>query len=443
MSHHSRPIRRAMRGERRGCAHVSSHGGRVEIGGRRGGVLDWRDDRADRIRPPRDRTTGVGDVAVVIVDNPPVNALELARPSGPVRRARRGRGRGRHGVVVICDGRTFIAGADISEFGGAPAGASACHEVQAAMEDFPMPVIAAIHGTALGGGLEVALAAHYRVARVVGEARPARGEPRSAARRRRHAAAAPGHRRPEGARDDDVGPPHQHRPRRSSRGLVDEVVDGDRWPSCETAAIAFAERAVAEDLPLLRVRDRDDKVARRRATPSCSPRSAPRSPGRRVASSPPSTTSAASRRPANLPFEEGMQGRGATLHGADDRSAVRRAALRVLRRARRRQDPRRRQGHPVLDIRTCGVLGAGTMGGGIAMNFANVGIPVTIVERDQAALDRGLAVVRKNYERSASRGSIPPEAVERAHGADHRLDRQGRLRRRATSSSRRSSRTWS
>ena len=67
---------------------------------------------------------------------------------------------------------------------------------------------------------------------------------------------------------------------------------------------------------------------------------------------------------------------------------------------------------PILDIQSCGVLGAGTMGGGIAMNFVNVGIPVTIVEHSQEALDRGLAVVRKNYERSASRGSIPPEAVE-------------------------------
>jgi len=67
---------------------------------------------------------------------------------------------------------------------------------------------------------------------------------------------------------------------------------------------------------------------------------------------------------------------------------------------------------PQLDIRTCGVLGAGTMGGGIAMNFANAGIPVTIVERDEAALERGLGVVRKNYERSAARGSIPPEAVD-------------------------------
>ncbi len=94
---------------------------------------------------------------------------------------------------------------------------------------------------------------------------------------------------------------------------------------------------------------------------------------------------------------------------------------------------------PIIDIQTCGVLGAGTMGGGIAMNFANVGIPVTIVERDQASLDRGLGVVRKNYERSASRGSIPPEAVEermalitgstdKADFADVRHRHRGRVR---------------
>ena len=110
----------------------------------------------------------------------------------------------------------------------------------------------------------------------------------------------------------------------------------------------------------------------------------------------------------------GHQGRGAQLFMelmTGSQSAAQRYSFFAERAAE--QDPRRPdKDTPIVDIRTCGVLGAGTMGGGIAMNFANVGIPVTIVERDQAALDRGLGVVRKNYERSASRGSIPAEAVE-------------------------------
>ena len=106
-----------------------------------------------------------GDVALVIVDNPPVNALSWHVRQGLFDGMTQAVADGATAVVVICDGRTFIAGADISEFGGnVPEAAASLHDVQGVMEDAPVPVIAAIHGTALGGGLEVALCAHYRVA---------------------------------------------------------------------------------------------------------------------------------------------------------------------------------------------------------------------------------------------------------------------------------------
>ena len=102
-----------------------------------------------------------GDIALVIVDNPPVNALSWHVRQGLFDGITKATDDGATAIVVICDGRTFIAGADISEFGGGAPQAVGLQEVQAAMEDAPVPVIAAIHGTALGGGLEVALCAHY------------------------------------------------------------------------------------------------------------------------------------------------------------------------------------------------------------------------------------------------------------------------------------------
>lgn len=107
--------------------------------------------------------TDIGDVAVIVVNNPPVNALSWHVRQGLYDGLAKAAEDGAAGVVIICDGRTFIAGADISEFGGGAQQAAGLHEVQAQMENSPVPVIAAIHGTALGGGLEVALCAHYRV----------------------------------------------------------------------------------------------------------------------------------------------------------------------------------------------------------------------------------------------------------------------------------------
>ena len=199
-----------------------------------------------------------GDVALVIVDNPPVNALSSHVRQGLFDGLNRAVSDGAKAIVVICDGRTFIAGADISEFGGAMKGAS-LQQVQAAMEDAPIPVIAAIHGTALGGGLEVALCAHYRVA--VSSAKfglpevnlgllPGAGGTQRLPRL--------------------VGVPMALEMMTSGRhisstealdnGLIDEVTASDDIAGLRAAAVAFAGRAVAEQLPLKRVRDRDDKV---------------------------------------------------------------------------------------------------------------------------------------------------------------------------------------
>jgi 3-hydroxyacyl-CoA dehydrogenase len=352
-----------------------------------------------------------GDVALVIVDNPPVNALSSHVRQGLFEGINQAVADGASAIVVICDGRTFIAGADITEFGGGGSEAASLQQVQAAMEDAPVPVIAAIHGTALGGGLEVALCAHYRVA--LSSAKfglpevnlgllPGAGGTQRLPRL--------------------VGVPMALEMMTSGRhisstealdnGLIDDVTDGADVGALRDAAVAFAHRAVTEALPLKRVRDRDDKVASAKGDTELFAefrRSIARKTRGFLA---PEYNVQCIEAAVDLPFDEGLKVEQKLFIElvTGQQSAAQRYAFFAERAANKIPDIAKDT--PIIDIQTCGVLGAGTMGGGIAMNFANVGIPVTIVERNQEALDRGLAVVRKNYERSASRGSIPPEAVE-------------------------------
>ena len=351
-----------------------------------------------------------GSVALVIVDNPPVNALSWHVRDGLFTGITQAVAGGATAVVLICEGRTFIAGADISEFGAAPKGSAGLAETQAAMEDASVPVIAAIHGTALGGGLEVALCAHYRVALASAKfglpevnlgLLPGAGGTQRLPRL--------------------TGVPKALEMMTSGRhigtgealecGLIDEVVEGD-LAALRTAAVAFAERAVAEGLPLVRVRDRDDKVAAARGDAELFARFRASIAHKTRGFLAPEYNVRCIEAAVELPFDEGMKVEASLFREvmSGPQSAAQRYAFFAERAANKVPDLP--AGTPVLPIAKVGVLGAGTMGGGIAMNFANAGIPVTIVERDQESLDRGLGVVRKNYERSASRGSIPAAAVE-------------------------------
>ena len=342
-----------------------------------------------------------GDVALVIVNNPPVNALSWHVRQGLFDGMTQAVESGAKSIVVICDGRTFIAGADISEFGGNVPKAAGLQEVQAAMEDAPIPVIAAIHGTALGGGLEVALCAHYRVS--VSSARfglpevnlgllPGAGGTQRLPRL--------------------VGVPkalemmttgrHVSSAEAQAGGLVDEVISGDGLEELKLAAVAFANKAVTEDLPLVRVRDRDDKVAEAKGNDQLFAdfrKSIARKTRGFLA---PEYNIQCIEAAANLPFDEGLKVEGKLFMElmTGPQSGAQRYYFFAERAANKIPDIAKDT--PLIDVQKVGVLGAGTMGGGIAMNFVNVGIPVTIVERDQASLDKGLDVVRKNYERSRS-----------------------------------------
>ena len=348
-----------------------------------------------------------GDVALVIVDNPPVNALSWHVRQGLFDGMTQAVESGAKAVVVICDGRTFIAGADISEFGGNVPKAAGLQEVQAAMEDAPIPVIAAIHGTALGGGLEVALCAHYRVS--LSSAKfglpevnlgllPGAGGTQRLPRLVGVAKAL----------EMMTSGRHISSTEAKDGGLVDDVVDGG-LQELRAAAIAFANNAVAENLPLVRVRDRNELVEAHAGDEEIFANFRKGISRKARGFLAPENNIKCIEAACNQPFDEGLKTEGKLFMElmTGPQSAAQRYYFFAERAANKIPDIPKDT--PLIDVQKVGVLGAGTMGGGIAMNFVNVGIPVTIVERDQAALDKGLGVVRKNYERSRS---TTPEQVE-------------------------------
>ncbi len=349
------------------------------------------------------------DVGVITLNSPPVNALSAAVRDGldggmkaaladPAAKA----------IVLVCEGRTFIAGADITEFGGAQKGAS-LYDVQDAIEGSVKPVIAAIHGTALGGGLEVALSCHYRVA--VPSARC--GLPEVAL------GLLPGaggtQRLPrivgvEKALEMVTSGQHVPAPACLAMGLVDELAEEGKL---RDGAVAFARKVVAEGRPLKKVRDSDDKVAAARGHPEIFANFRKANARKFRGFLAPEYNIRCVEAAVNEPFEDGLKTErklfGELMSGPQ--SAAQRYAFFAERQAAKVPDVS--DDTPIIPVETVGIIGAGTMGGGIAMNFANVGIPVTLIEMKAEALERGLKVIRGNYERTAARGGISAADVEK------------------------------
>ena len=342
---------------------------------------------------------------MITLNSPPVNAL-----SANVRDGLAGgmaaalADPGAKAIVIICEGRTFIAGADITEFGGAQKGAS-LFDVQDAMEGSSKPVVAAIHGTALGGGLEVALCAHYRVA--VPSARCGLPEvnlgllPGAGGTQRLPRIVGP-------QRALEMMTSGQHVPAKEclAMGLVDEVVDEG---ALRAGAVAFAHKIAAEGKPLKKVRDSNDKVEAARGHPEIFADFRKANARKFRGFLAPEYNIRCVEAAVNEPFEQGLKTErklfGELMSGSQ--SAAQRYAFFAERQANKVPDVP--DDTAVIPVNKVGVIGAGTMGGGIAMNFINAGIPVTIVEVKQEALDRGLKVVRSNYERSRT---AKPEETE-------------------------------
>ncbi|MGH7333716.1 MAG: 3-hydroxyacyl-CoA dehydrogenase NAD-binding domain-containing protein [Candidatus Rokuibacteriota bacterium] len=352
-----------------------------------------------------------GRIAVLTVNNPPVNAL-----SHGVRLGLRDGIKAAHAdpaveaIVIVCAGRTFIAGADITEFGKPPQ-APGLHEVLSLIEGGPKPVVAAIHGTALGGGLEVTLACHDRVG--VKTARFGLPEvklgllPGAGGTQRLPRVVGV-----EKALQMIVSGDPMGAPEALKYGLIDEIVEGD----LTAAGVAFAETVLAERRPLRKIRDLDEKMAAARTKPEVFAefrKSVARTTrGYRA----PENCIKAVEAAVNLSFDQGLARErelfGELLHSPE--SKAQRYFFFAEREAAKIPDVP--ADTATLPVRRAAVIGAGTMGGGIAMNFANVGIPVAVVEVGREALDRGLGVVRKNYEATAARGRLSKDDVEKRMG---------------------------
>ncbi|MDM7956973.1 3-hydroxyacyl-CoA dehydrogenase NAD-binding domain-containing protein [Blastomonas sp.] len=353
------------------------------------------------------RTEREGNVLVIVSDNPPVNALGQSVRAGLADAIAQGLADADiEAMVIRCDGQTFFAGADITEFGKTPQGPS-LPAVLDQIEASDKPVVAAIHGTALGGGCEVALACHYRIAAptaklglpevklgLIPGAAGTQRLPRLVGAKAALPLVALGN--PISAREAlDIG-------------LLDQLAGGD---SLAADALAFARSKIGLPVP--------------RASEGTANHDGVRDPaifdefrakhGRAMRGfDAPNAAISAVRAAGEMPFAEGVKRERELFAGlmTGTQSKAMRHYFFAERAAQKIADlPANAQ---LLPIAKVGVIGAGTMGGGIAMNFLSAGIPVTILEMQQEALDRGTAVMRRNYEASAKRGRMSDAQVDTA-----------------------------
>ena len=349
-----------------------------------------------------------GDVLIVLSNNPPVNALGAAVRQGLVDAVAQAEADDSvNAVVIACEGQTFFAGADITEFGKPPV-MPWLPVVVDTIENCSKPIVAAIHGTALGGGLEVALACHYRVA--VPSAKlgtpevklgllPGAGGtqrlPRIAGVKKALEMTATGN--PIGAKEA------------FACGLVDRLIEDELIQH----AVGYAEE-VRDVRPLPKSSERQYKLN------ECDPSvfeqfrsenarkfrgfDAPEANIKavKIACEKPYAEGVVEERKLFMELMSGTQARAQQYFFFAERKAAKIEGL------PENTAPR--------DIRKVGVIGAGTMGGGISMNFLSAGIPVTIVEMAQEALDRGTGVMLRNYEASAAKGKLSAEQVGKAMG---------------------------
>jgi 3-hydroxyacyl-CoA dehydrogenase len=351
-----------------------------------------------------------GDVLIVTSNNPPVNALSHAVREGLVAAIGEADGDDTVKAVVIrCEGQTFFAGADITEF-GKPMQMPMLPMVVDIIENCTKPVVAAIHGTALGGGLEVALACHYRVAvptATLGVPEVKLGLLPGAGGTQRLPRVAG----VEKALEMTTSGAPIRAPEAHAIGLVDRLIEGD----LEQHAVAFAHE-VADVRPVPRSSEREDRIEEARANPQLFEEFRKANARKFRGFEAPEASIKAVEAAVRLPYAEGVleerrlfmelmsgtQARAQQYFFFAERKAWKIEGL--------PEDTRPR------DVRKVGVIGAGTMGGGISMNFLSAGIPVTIVEQQQDALDRGTGVMRKNYEASAARGKMSADQVDQAMG---------------------------
>jgi len=355
-----------------------------------------------------DVTDGVG---VITIDYPPVNALGPGVAEGIIESLEKGEADPNvKAFVMIGAGRSFIAGADIRGFGkGRPKPKKRTYDV---LDPCTKPVVAAIHGYALGGGLENALACHYRIA--VPSAKVGLPEvligiiPGGGGTQRLPRVVGP-----KAALDLIISGRHVPALEAKDLGIIDEVTEGDDREALLEAALAYAKK-VADVRPIPRVRDRTDRLAE--ATPEIF--EAKRKEVARKTRGQPAVENAikAVEAAVSEPFDDGIATERrlfGELETSDEAFAMRYAFFAEREIARLPGMPKKIE---TPEINSIAVVGAGTMGGGIAMSFADAGLPVKLVDASSEVLEKGLERIKANYATSVKRGSLSQDEMDARFG---------------------------
>lgn len=351
-----------------------------------------------------------GAIGIIWVDHPPVNAISQGVRQAIISGVEQGERDGDvKAMVLACKGRTFMAGADISEFASGPKDPQLAHVIST-LDKSTKPIVAAIFGTAFGGGLEVALACNYRVALAdtkIGLPEVKLGIiPGAGGTQRLPRAAGVDFALPAIVSGDPIAAP-----KAVAAGAIDRIVDGD----VVEAAVKFAEHIVTDNLPLKRVSEITLDAAKYDKAYFDAFRAsiAKRARGFHA----PERAIQAVEAAVNHPFEEGMK-KERELILECFRDPQSKALQHVFFAERQAQKiPGLDKDVSLRPITRVGIIGAGTMGGGIAMNFVNAGIPVTILEVAEDALTKGLGIIRRNYENTAKKGRLTMAQVEERMGA--------------------------
>jgi 3-hydroxyacyl-CoA dehydrogenase len=339
-----------------------------------------------------------GDVGVIVVTNPPVNTITAAvrKGLGEALDQIQGMG-GLRAVVLLCGGNTFFSGADIGEFSGPPKEAE-YRDLFARIESLPIPVVAGMHGTAMGGGLEIALACHYRVAApgsrfglpevtlgIIPGAGGTQRMPRLIGAEKTLEMIL-------SARPVDVT-------QATTLGFIDAQIEGD----LTAGTIEYAQRLVAEGKGPRRTGERsvDPASATEQIFAAAEAQARKQYPNRTAAL----TAIKAVRGALTLPFAQGLAFETELVNGAKLTDESKGAVHVFFAERETRKVPGLPEGKAGA-VHKAGIIGAGTMGGGIAMCFANAGIPVVVIDAAQEGLDRGLATVERNYESMVKRGRL-------------------------------------
>src|SRR6266478_2532110 len=356
------------------------------------------------------QVTNKDGIAIISINNPPVNALSPGVPEGLAGAVEQIEKDGAiAAAVLIGAGRTFVAGADIREFGKIKSGKERCAGHLALflrIENCRKPIVAALHGTAFGGGLELAMAAHYRVA--VADAQVGQPEvklgliPGAGGTQRlpRLAGVA------KAVEMCAFGEPVKA-PAALEAGIVDRIIDGDLL----SGAIAFAREVLAKGEKPRKPRERNEKLA---ALSSTAVFAAAREQARKTRRGmmAPLAAIESVENAIQFPFDQGCKKEMELFMKclfSDQSKAMIHAFFGEREVAK---IPFLPKDTPVREIRKAAVIGAGTMGGGITMNYVNAGIPVVLKEATQEALDRGLATIRKNYANSVKKGRFPQSVMD-------------------------------